>query len=69
VTLQPYEYQQLQNLLARQQIGLLTPMELIQLRTLLAKQNPAASTMTTEDLVKLGLFLVGLYALFKVLSK
>lgn len=63
------EYSELQRLMFHAQSGRLGPFEEQRLRFLLAKQNPNAAAMNMEDLVRLGLFVLGLWAFLKLMSR
>lgn len=66
------EWMELQGLLskAKKQGGYLWGPDEFRLQELLQKQGyPSAGQLTGEDLVKLGVFALGLFALFKLLSK
>lgn len=63
------EWLELQGLLHRARAGGLDWTAEQRMRSLLSQQNPSAGTMNMEDLVKMGLVLVGLYFIAKMLSK
>ncbi|MFZ3169023.1 MAG: hypothetical protein WA130_15530 [Candidatus Methanoperedens sp.] len=63
------EFNRMQYLLGKSKHNPLTFPEQNELRTLIAKENPYAQNSSLDDLIKLGLVLVGLYILSKALSK
>lgn len=56
-------------LLGKSRFSILTPIEEAELRNLITKEQPSAKDSSLEDLIKLGLILVGLYILAKTLSE
>lgn len=58
----------LRQLMARRDQGL-SSQEQARLRSLLAKENPSAFTMPWEELVSLGLLVLGLIALYQIIKK
>ena len=66
--LMPQEAQRLQFLLGKQRVQLLNADEEYELRMLISKEQPAAQNQPLDELVKLGVFLVGLYVLGKMLE-
>ena len=63
------EFNRMQYLLGKSKYNPLTFQEQNELRTLIAKENPYAQNSSLDDLIKLGLVLVGIYILGKALSK
>lgn len=56
-------------LLAKDRKGTIMPDERRELRQLLAQENPHATEMDWDGLIKLGLVLVGIYAIGKALEE
>jgi len=66
MTLLPYEFQRIEYLLGKyKQVGLI-PSEEWELRDLLAKEQPSARDKSLDDLITLGLIIVGMYILYKI---
>lgn len=63
------EFNRMQYLLGKSKYNPLTFPEQNELRTLIAKENPYAQNTSLDDLIKLGLVLVGIYLLAKTFSK
>lgn len=56
-------------LLGKSRFSYLTHEEEADLRYLITKEQPSAKDSSLEDLIKLGLILIGLYILAKTLSE
>ncbi len=63
------EFNRMQYLLGKSKHNPLTFPEQNELRALIARENPYAKNSSLDDLIKLGLILVGIYILAKALSK
>ncbi len=69
MNLTPQEFERMEYLLGKSRLIYLTKKEESILRSLIAKENPSANESSTDELIKLGLILVGLYFLSKALSE
>ena len=69
MNLTPQEVGRMEYLLGKSRLSYLTKKEEYVLRDLIAKENPSAKDNSLDDLIKLGLILVGLYILSKALSE
>lgn len=69
MNLTPQEVERMEYLLGKSRLSYLTKKEEYVLRDLIAKENPSAKDNSLDDLIKLGLILVGLYILSKALSE
>ncbi len=65
MNLMPHEANRMQYLLGKYRHTTLTPEEEIELRNLITKEQPYAKNSSLDDLIKLGLILVGIYILAK----
>lgn len=63
------ETEKLEYLLGKSKFNTLTKKEESELRYLITKEQPSAEDSSLEELIKLGLVLVGLYFLAKVISE
>ena len=63
------EVERLEYLLGKSQFSFLTPKEEAELRYLITKEQPSAEDSSLDELIKLGLILVGLYILVKAISE
>jgi hypothetical protein len=63
------EVERMEYLLGKSRSSYLTKKEESILRDLIAKENPSAKDDSLDELIKLGLILVGLYILAKALSE
>ncbi len=59
----------MQYLLGKSRLSYLTKKEESELRYLISKENPLAKDSSMDELIKLGLILVGLYILSKALGE
>ena len=62
------EFNTMQYLLGKSKHNALSFQEQNELRSLIAKEQPSAQDSTLDDLIKLGLILVGIYILVKTLE-
>ena len=62
------EFNRMQYLLGKSKHDTLSFQEQNELRSLITKEQPSAQDSTLDDLIKLGLILVGLYILAKALE-
>lgn len=69
MNLTPQEFERMEYLLGKSRLSYLTKKEESILRSLIAKENSSAENSSLDDLIKLGLILVGLYILSKALSE
>ncbi len=69
MNLTPQEVERMEYLLGKSRLSYLTKKEDSVLRYLIAKENPSAKDSPMDDLIKLGLILVGLYILSKAVSE
>lgn len=70
MNLTPQETERMQYLLGKSRAGLsLNPDEENELRDVISKEQPLARENSMDELIKLGLILVGLYVLAKALSE
>jgi len=65
----PQETEKLEYLLGKSKFNDLTKKEESELRYLITKEQPSAEDSSLEELIKLGLVLVGLYFLAKAISE
>ncbi|VVB56160.1 Uncharacterised protein [uncultured archaeon] len=63
------EVERMEYLLGKSRLSYLTKKEESILRDLIVKENPSAKDNSLDDLIKLGLTLVGLYVLAKALDE
>ncbi|NJD76193.1 MAG: hypothetical protein FIB08_03740 [Candidatus Methanoperedens sp.] len=63
------EFQRMQYLLGKSKQYSLTFQEQDELRSLITKEQPSAQNNSIEDLIKLGLILVGVYIISKILEE
>ena len=69
MNLTPQETKRLEYLLGKSKFNFLTKDEESELRYLITKEQPSAEDSSIEELIKLGLVLVGLYFLAKAISE
>ncbi|RLG27525.1 hypothetical protein DRN85_00175 [Methanosarcinales archaeon] len=69
MTLAEEQFGRLEYLLGKSQSIQLTPKEEKELRNLIEIEQPKAKDTNLDDLISLGLILVGAYVLLKALSK
>ncbi|KCZ71331.1 hypothetical protein ANME2D_02058 [Candidatus Methanoperedens nitroreducens] len=69
MNLTPQEAGRMEYLLGKSRLSYLTNKEEEELRYLITKEQPSAKDSSIDELIKLGLILVGLYFLSKALSK
>jgi len=69
MNLTPQETERLEYLLGKSKFSSLTRKEESELRYLITKEQPSARDSSIEELIKLGLVLVGLYFLAKTISE
>ena len=69
MNLAPQETEKLEYLLGKSKFNDLTKKEESELRYLITKEQPSAEDSSLEELIKLGLVLVGLYYLAKAISE
>jgi len=69
MNLTPQEVQRMEYLLGKSRLSHLTNKEEYVLRDLITKENPSAKDYSLDEIIKLGLILVGLYILSKALSE
>ena len=69
MNLTPQETERLEYLLGKSKFSVLTKKEESELRYLITKEQPSAGDSSLEELIKLGLVLVGLYFLAKAISE
>jgi hypothetical protein len=69
MNLMPQEFERMQYLLGKSRLSYLTKNEESELRYLIVKENPSANDSSLDDVVKLGLILIGLYILSKALGE
>ncbi len=69
MNLTPQDVERMEYLLGKSRLSYLTKKEEYVLRDLIAKENPSAKDNSLDELIKLGLILVGLYILSKALSE
>ena len=62
------EFNRMQYLLGKSKHDTLSFQEQNELRSLITKEQPSAQDSTLDDLIKLGLILVGIYILAKALE-
>lgn len=63
------QFYRLQYLLGKQKFDTLSLQELDELRYLVSIEQPKADNMSTDDITKLGLLIVGIYVLIRALRK
>jgi hypothetical protein len=68
MTFAPYEFDRMQYLLGKSKHSPLTLPEENELRSYIAQEQPDAKNKPLEDLIALGLIIVGIYALYKILE-
>jgi len=64
----PEEFNRMQFLLGKSKHSPLSSPEESELRSYIAKEQPDAKNKPLEDLIALGLIIVGIYALYKILE-
>ena len=69
MNLTPQETKRLEYLLGKSKFSVPTKKEESELRYLITKEQPSAEDSSLEELIKLGLVLVGLYFLAKAISE
>lgn len=69
MTLTNQDFEKMEYLLGKSRLNYLTKKEESVLRSLIGKENSSAEDSSMDDLIKLGLILVGLYLLSKALSE
>jgi hypothetical protein len=69
MNLTPQEVERMEYLLGKSRLSYLTKEEEYILRDLITKENPSAKDNSLDELIKLGLILVGLYILSKAISE
>lgn len=69
MNLTPQEAERMQYLLGKSRLSYLTKKEESELRYLISRENPLAKDSSMDELIKLGLILVGIYFLSKALSE
>ncbi len=69
MNLTPQETKKLEYLLGKSKFNALTKKEESELRYLITKEQPSAEDSSLDELIKLGLVLVGLYFLAKAISE
>jgi len=69
MNLTPQDAGRMEYLLGKSRLSFLTSEEQTELRYLITKEQPSAKDSSLEDLIKLGLILVGLYILAKAISE
>jgi len=62
------EFNRMQYLLGKSKHNTLSFLEQNELRNLITKEQPSAQNSTLDELIKLGLILVGIYILAKALE-
>ncbi len=62
------EFDRMQYLLGKSKDNTLSFHEQTELRNIITKEQPSAQNSTLDDLIKLGLILVGMYILAKALE-
>lgn len=63
------EFNRMQFLLGKSKYETLSYMEQNELRSLISKEQPSAKNISMDDLIKMGLILVGIYILAKALEE
>ncbi|NMG83483.1 MAG: hypothetical protein GIS02_04670 [Methanosarcinales archaeon] len=69
MNLTPQETERLEYLLGKSKFNIPTKKEESELRYLITKEQPSAENSSIDELIKLGLVLVGLYFLAKTISE
>ncbi len=69
MTLSIAEYDRMQYLLGKSRVSSLTLFEQNELRKYIEREQPNAQNVSIDDLIALGLIIVGLYALYKIFEK
>lgn len=69
MNLTPQEAERMEYLLGKSRFNHINNMEESELRYLITKEKPSAKDSSTDELIKLGLILVGLYFLSKALDE
>ncbi len=69
MNLTPQDVERMEYLLGKSRLSYLTKKEESILRDLIVKENPSAKDNSLDELIKLGLILVGLYVLSKALGE
>jgi len=68
MTFAPDEFNRMQYILGKSKYAPLTLPEQNELRTYIGKEQPESKNKPIEDLIALGLVIVGLYALYKIVE-
>lgn len=68
MTLAPNEFNRMQYLLGKSKYSILDLNEQNELRSYVGKEQPESKNKPLEDLIALGLIIVGIYALYKILE-
>ncbi|MBN2488371.1 MAG: hypothetical protein JXA98_05025 [Methanosarcinaceae archaeon] len=68
MNLAPHETKKLEYLLGKSKFSVLNHKEEAELRYLITKEQPSAEDISLDELIKLGLILVGLYLFAKAIS-
>ncbi|WP_342304392.1 hypothetical protein [Methanolobus sp. ZRKC5] len=66
--LSPNEFERMEYLLGKSNYSNLAPTEQMELKRLIVKDQPSAQNDSLDELIKLGLILVGMYLLAKALE-
>jgi len=69
MNLTPQETEKLEYLLGKSKFNFLTHEDKAELRYLITKEQPSAEDISLDELIKLGLILVGLYIFAKAVSE
>jgi len=69
MTLALEDFNKMQYLLGKANVQGLAPYEQDELRRYITAEQPSAQNSSLDDLIKLGLFLVGIYLLAKALEE
>ncbi len=68
MNLTPQEAEKMEYLLGKSKFSILNHKEEVELRDLIIKEQPSAEDSSLDELIKLGLILVGLYIVAKAIS-
>ena len=68
MNLTPQEAEKMEYLLGKSKFSILNHNEEAELRDLIIKEQPSAEDSSLDELIKLGLILVGLYIVAKAIS-
>lgn len=69
MTLPPQDFDKMQYLLGKAKVQGLSPFEEDELRRYITSEHPSAENSSLDELIKLGLILVGIYLLVKALEE